>query len=117
MIYRINVLYVVHSTTYINYTFKTCIVVFIVATTMFFSEWRDSRYDIASRHLNRFATTHTHCVKLISIFGSGRERVKNLERAGIRNSEVKPRLARARKRKRLANRTRGGDQQRQRIAI
>lgn len=40
----------------------------------------DSRYDIASRYLNRLAATRTHCVKLISIFGDGRERVKNLER-------------------------------------
>lgn len=40
----------------------------------------DSRYDIASRYLNRLAATRTHCVKLISIFRDGRERVKNLER-------------------------------------
>lgn len=41
---------------------------------------KDFRYDIASRYLNRLAATCTHCVKLISIFGDGRERVKNLER-------------------------------------
>lgn len=44
---------------------------------------KDFRYDIASRYLNRLAATRTHCVKLISIFGDGRERVKNLERVYV----------------------------------
>jgi len=68
-----------------------------------------SRYDIASRYLNRLAATRTHCVKLISIFGDGRERVKNLERV-IRNSEAK--LRRACEKKMPPNRTSGSDERR-----
>jgi len=57
---------------------------------------KNSGYDVASRYFDRLAATRTHCVKLISIFGGGRENAREEFRTrDTRNSEVKARRARA----------------------